>query len=107
MDKKLLIVALLAMAFQIPAGAVVTTDEAISEQYMRNTGYSQQTVEMVSVSNARGVGEEYYTKDEQTLKNSNGFVKFWRKLYAYFDPAAEDYSFYHHDTTTTPSYTDL
>ena len=25
----------------------------------------------------------------------------------YADPAAEDYSFYHHDTTTTPSYTDL
>ena len=107
MDKKLLITLLALTAIQIQASAVVTTDEALSEQFMRNTGYSQQTVEMVSVSNARGLGQEYYTVDEKKLQNSNGFVKFWRKLYAYFDPGAEDYSFYHHDTKTTPSYTDL
>lgn len=107
MAKKTLITLLALAAFQIPVNASVTTDEAISERYMRNTGYSQQTVEMVTVSNARGVGKEYYTPEEKKLQKSNGFVKFWKKLYAYFDPAAEDYSFYHHDTTTTPSYTDL
>ena len=107
MDKKLLTTLIIATVFQIPVQAVITTDEAISEKFMRNTGYSQQTVEMVSVSNARGLGQEYYTAGEKKLKKSNGFVKFWRKFYAYFDPAAEDYSFYHHDTTTTPSYTDL
>ncbi len=107
MDKKLLLIALSALVLQLQAGAVITVEESTSEKFLQNNGYSVQTTDMVNVSKARGVGEEYYTHGEQELSHSNGFVKFWRKLYAYFDPAAEDYSFYHHSTETTPAYTDL
>ena len=37
----------------------------------------------------------------------NKFVRFWRKLYVYTDPAAEDYSFYHHNIDAAPKYSDL
>lgn len=107
MDRKLLFILLAALLVQMQACAEVTVSESSSEKYLRNTGHSMQTVEMVSISKARGTGEEYYTPDEKQLKNSGKQLKFWRKFYSYFDPAAEDYSFFHHDTTTSPSYTDL
>ncbi len=104
--KKLL---LIAVALTIPtmANAAVSVDQASSPAVLRANGYSAQTADMVSVGKARAIGQEYYTKDEADFKKQNKFVRFWRKLYVYTDPAAEDYSFYHHDADTTPSYTDL
>ena len=107
MKTKLLLIAFLAIAMQVQANAAVTVEEASSPMYLKNNGYSTQTAEVVNVVKARSLGDEYYTKDEQAFKNQNKFVRFWRKLYVYADPAAEDYSIYHHDTDTTPSYTDL
>ncbi len=107
MKKQLLLIALAAMMLQLQAGASVTVKESTSPAYLHNSGYSEQTADIVEVSKARSNGRTYYTRGERDLKQSNGFVRFWRKFYAYFDPAGEDYSFYHHDTQTTPSYTDL
>ncbi len=105
--KKLLLIAILSIFAQVQANASLTVDELSSETYLRNNGYSKQTAEVITVSKARALGDEYYTEDEQAFRNQNKFVRFWRKLYVYADPAAEDYSMYHHDTDTTPSYTDL
>lgn len=107
MKKHLLLIALAAIMLQLQAGASVTVEESTSPAYLRNSGYSAVTADTVAVSKARSDGRTYYTKDERDLKMSNKFVRFWKKFYAYFDPAGEDYSFYHHDTSTTPSYTDL
>lgn len=104
--KKLL---LIAIAATIPAmaQAAVSVDQVTNPAVMRNSGYSAQTADAVQINKARATGEEYYIKDEAAYRKQNKFVRFWRKLYVYTDPAAEDYSFYHHDTDTTPSYTDL
>ena len=104
--KKLL---LIAIAATIPAmaQAAISVDQVTNKEVMINNGYSQQTVDIVNVGKARATGQEYYTADEKAYQKQNKFLKFWRKLYVYTDPAAEDYSFYHHQTTTTPSYTDL
>lgn len=107
MKTKLLLIAILATMVQLQSSASVSVDEATSTNYIRNNGFSAQTADLINVSKARAVGEEYYTADEAAYKKQNKFVRFWRKLYVYADPAAEDYSFYHHDTDTTPSYTDL
>ncbi len=107
MKNKLLLIAILAMTVQLQSGAAISVDESTSIEYLQNKGFSTQTAEMVNVSKARAIGEEFYTDDEAAYKKQNKFVRFWRKLYVYTDPAAEDYSFYHHDTDTTPSYTDL
>lgn len=107
MKTKLLLIAILATMVQLQSNASVSVDESSSATYLKNNGYSAQTADLVNVSKARSTGEEYYTPDELAFKKQNKFVRFWRKFYVYMDPAAEDYSFYHHDTDTTPSYTDL
>lgn len=107
MKTKLLLIAILAAIVQLQSNAAVSVDETTTINYLKNQGFSEQTADMVNVSKARATGEEYYTKDEAAYRKQNKFVRFWRKLYVYTDPAAEDYSFYHHDTDTTPSYTDL
>ncbi len=107
MKTKLLLIALLAITVQMQSQAAISVDQASSPEYLRNKGFSGQTADMITVSKARAIGEEYYTKDELAFKKQNKFVRFWRKLYVYTDPAAEDYSFYHHETNTVPSYQDL
>ncbi len=107
MKTKLLLIAILATMVQLQSSASVSVDETTSTNYIKNSGFSAQTADLVNVSKARAVGEEYYTPDEAAYRKQNKFVRFWRKLYVYTDPGAEDYSFYHHDTDTTPSYTDL
>lgn len=107
MKTKLLLIAILATMVHLQSDASVTVDQATNANYLRNNGFSAQTADLVNVGKARALGEEYYTEDEAAYRKQNKFVRFWRKLYVYTDPAAEDYSFYHHDTDTTPSYTDF
>lgn len=105
--KKLLLIAMFAAFVPMQAHASVSVDKATSAEYLRANGYSSQIGETVEVSKSRALGQEYYTKDELAFKRQNKFVRFWRKLYVYTDPAAEDYSFYHHDNKVVPHYSDL
>ena len=107
MKKLLLFSAIFATAIQLQVGAAVSVDMTTNPKYLEQNGFSTQTTDMVNVSKARALGQEYYTKDELAFKKQNKFVRFWRKFYVYTDPASEDYSFYHHNTDTVPSYTDL
>jgi capsular polysaccharide biosynthesis protein len=104
--KKLLLIAIVATLPTI-ASAAISVENATNPEYLKNNGFSTKTTEMVSISKARANSQEYYTDDETAFQKENKFVKFWRKFYVYADPAAEDYSFYHHDTDSTPTYTDL
>ena len=104
--KKLLLLMIAAM-LPTMAHAAISVDQTTSSAVIRNNGYSAQTADMVNVAKARATGQTYYAPDEAKFKKQNKFVRFFRKLYVYADPAAEDYSFYHHDVDTTPSYTDL
>ncbi|MCM1338310.1 MAG: hypothetical protein NC191_01405 [Muribaculaceae bacterium] len=105
--KKLLLFTIIAVAAQAGCFAAVSVEQTSSAEYMRNQGFSTQTTDIVNISKARATGQEAYTKDEAQFRSSNKFVKFVRKFYMYTDPAAEDYSFYHHDVSTTPTYQDL
>lgn len=105
--KKVLLIALLATTTQLQSNAAISVDQTTDPNILQLNGYSAQTTDAVSVGKARATHQEYYTADEAAFKKQNKFVRFWRKFYVYMDPAAEDYSFYHHDTDTTPSYTDL
>jgi hypothetical protein len=105
--KKVLLLVIVSVAIQAQSSASVSVDQTTSPAVLKNNGYSSQTADMVNISKARANNQEYYTADEQEFQNEGKMLKFWRKFYVYADPAAEDYSFYHHDTKTTPSYTDL
>ena len=104
--KKLLLFAI-AVTIPVAAQAAVSVDQTTTPEQLMKNGFSKQTADIISISKARATGQEYYTDDEKAFKKQNAFVKFWRKLYVYADPAAEDYSYYHHNTDTSPSYTDL
>lgn len=104
--KKLLLIAILA-TIPAMAHAAISVEDQTNPAVLKNRGYSAITTDAVSVGKARATGKEYYTADEAAYKRQNWFVKFWRKLYVYADPAAEDYSYYHHDTDSTPSYKDF
>lgn len=107
MKTRLLLIAALAIIVQLQSSAAISVDQTTNPQYLKNTGYSDALSSDVSVVKARGLGQEYYTQDEVTYKNMTPVAKFLRKFYVYTDPAAEDYSFTHHDTTTVPKYTDF
>ncbi len=105
--KKSLFIAIVAASIPAIANAAISVDQATSPAVLRSNGFSAQTADAVNISKARAAGQEYYTADEAAYRKQNKFVRFWRKLYVYTDPAAEDYWFYHHDADTSSSYTDL
>lgn len=107
MRSKLLLVAFIMMTISLQAFASVTVEEITSKEYMEKNGYSEQTGDMVQISKARVLGEDYYTDREQRYRKNNRFVRFWKALYNYTDPAADDSSFYHHDTKTYSHFKDL
>ena len=104
--KKLLLIAVLA-TLPAMANAAISVEQTTNPTVLKNSGYSDITADAVSVVKARSNGKAYYAQDEDAFRKQNWFVKFWRKLYVYADPAAEDYSYYHHDTDSTPSYKDF
>ena len=107
MKIKLLLVVLCIMVCSISANAAITVDQSTSREYVVNSGYSETTSDAVTVVKNRSQGLEYYTPAEQRYRNSNGIFKFFRNLFNYTDPAADDYSFFHHDVEPAPAYTDL
>ena len=108
MKTKLTIISLILLgSVCVPAYSAVSVERSTSNEYIINSGYSKAIAESIDISKARSAGREYYTPDEQAYRNSSPIVKFLRKFYMYTDPAAEDYSMYHHDTKVTPHYTDF
>lgn len=107
MKNKLLLGALILSISANCAFAYITVQETTDARFMKNNGYSDQTVEMINVSKSRASGAEYFTPQEIKEKKENKFVHFWRKWYTYMDPAAEDHSIYHHDSKATPVSSDF
>ena len=87
-----------------PAIAAVTVEESTDAEYLINGGFSQALVEDVFVLKNRANGKPIEPLYE---KSQNGFVKAWRKLNAYMDPALDEPDRLHHDIKMSPHYSDL
>ena len=107
MKIKLFILAFVISVLQVSVNAAISVDRTMSQDYLQNNGYSKQIYDTVNVSRARALGEEFYSSEELKYKKSKGIVRWWHKWHAYFDPAIDDYSFYHHDNNPEPKPTDL
>ena len=104
MKRSLLIVTALMLGFFSNSQASITVDNMTDPEYMINSGYSEATAEEVLIAKKRTNGqpaERLYEKDQ------NKFVRFWRNLYAYIDPAWDSDERIHHDIQQSPSYHDL
>ena len=107
MKSKLLILTLLIATLEQSALAYVTVDQATNSNYLRNEGFSSLTADTVNISKARAEGREYYTEQEVNYHKRTPVTRFFWRLYQYTDPAAEDYSFFHHDIKSVPVQSDL
>lgn len=107
MNIKILLIAILAIGLQLGATAMVSVDTTLTEEYMLNNGYSGQMYDSVNVSRARALGQPFYSREELKYKTSNPVARFFKRAHSYIDPAIDDFSFYHHDSTPEPSIDDL
>ncbi len=107
MKKYILTVIITSLIPSVPAFASVTVDQVLTKEYMLNNGYSKQIYDSVNVSRARTLGKEYYTEEEKAFQQLPKAKKVLWRIYNYIDPAAEDNSFYHHNSSPVPHYEDL
>lgn len=105
--KLFLLTAVLVLAAQVPSNASISVEQAMSEQYLRNNGYSEQVYDTMQLGRARALGKPYYGEKETKYIKSREPFRFFKRLHAYVDPAVDDYSFYHHDIDPEPSYKDF
>ena len=54
--KLLLLTAVLVSALQLPSGAAISVQQTMSEEYLRNNGYSEQAYDTVQIGRARALG---------------------------------------------------
>ena len=102
--KKILFTVALLSCFTIPCLAAVTVEETTDAEHLINAGYSQCFAEDVFIQKNRAMSKPIEPLYE---KSQNIFVKGFRKLFGYVDPAQEEYDKLHHDVKLSPSFTDL
>ena len=104
MRRKLLFAMALSAFMVMPSMAAVTIEESTDAEYLINQGFSQSAAEDVFIQKNRATGKPIEPLYE---KSQNRFVKFCKAVYAYIDPAQEEYDKLHHDVKLSPSYSDL
>lgn len=87
--KKLIISTLIAAAASIalPSLSVVDTDRLLSEEYLRNQGYSPETIRMINLKRVDPYAPRK-EKEEQTTP-----VSYMKKFWQYIDPAVDNERF--------------
>ncbi len=103
MKRNLLITALFA-ALCIQANAAITVEQTTNPEYLINSGYSEVTAEEVLILKNRAAGKPIEPLYEQ---KNNKFVRFFRNIFGYIDPAQDTDERLHHDIHVSPSWKDL
>ena len=87
--KKLIISMLIltVASITLPSLAVIDTDRLLSEEYLRNQGYSPETIRMINLKRI----DPYAPHKEKEIKNTpvNWVKRFWQ----YADPAVDNERF--------------
>lgn len=109
MKTKLFLIALIATFVALPTSATefLTTEQATSEEYLRNYGHSEAMIEMIHKTRAKANGEAYTTAIDKQLENDFCLVRWVKKVFMYIDPAVDDNKFMNHDIKINPGANDL
>ena len=102
--KRIILFGALLLFATVPVMADVTVEESTDAEYLINSGFSQVMAEDVFMQKNRVSGKPIEPLYE---KSQNGFVKLWKKFYAYLDPAMDEPDRLHHDVKLSPSVSDL
>ena len=104
MKRNLLLVLALFTFACVQANAAMSVGQMTEPDYIINNGYSEATAEEVMLVKNRVSGkpaEPIYDR------KYNKFVRFWRNVYGYIDPASDTDERIHHDIHLSPSAKDL
>ena len=103
--KKNLFIAIVFMTFAFnQANASVTVEQSTEPDYIINNGYSSATAEEITIVKSRIAGKPY---EPVSAQSHNKFVRFWRNVYGYLDPAQDTDERIHHDIHLSPNVRDL
>ncbi len=106
--KKTLALLFVYAAMTLPSMAVVSTEEVMSETYIRNHGYSDEMVRLIDLQNSQINGRKpTYKNNDPEWYTSNKAVYYVRRIFMYFDPALDDQKFMDHNLEYTNTYDDL
>ena len=102
MKRSLLFISALFMFSCVSAGAAVTVEQSTEPDYIINSGYSEATAEEIMMVKSRVNGQP----SEPLYDKHNKFVRFWRNVYGYLDPAQDTDERIHHDIHMSPNFRD-
>lgn len=106
--KKILLILTALLLFNLPSIASITPEEAISQEYIHNHGYSDSMAELILLQNAQVDGQKskYKSKDPDWY-TSNKKVNFIRKVFTYIDPGLDNGLFMRDNISPTNRWDDL
>lgn len=107
MKKSVFLLLIIAMGVMLPANAELTVSDIASHEYLINHGHSEPGAEAVARARAQANAVPYEAIKEETVWDTNGFLNFWKRVYTYLDPAADQDTFMNHDIRVTPGVHDL
>ena len=107
MKNKLAILSVIVIFGLLPVGATLKVSDTTREDYLKNSGYSAATIDMVNAGKAAANGEEYVPAAAKDHARYCAPIRWLRSLVIYLDPAMENPDFTRHDIKMTPNVNDL
>ena len=104
MKRILLSITALFAFVAVQANAATTVEQLTEPDFVINNGFSEAMAEEIMVSKNRSNGKPAEPLYE---KKHGKFVRFFRNLYGYIDPAQDTDERIHHDIHMSPNYRDL
>ena len=105
--KKFLSILFLLSVFNLPSLAVITPEDAMSEDYIQNHGHSDEMSRLIDLQNAQINGEKSIYKGKDPALYADKKVNFIRRVFMYFDCGLDDGKFMQNNIDYTNRYDDL
>lgn len=105
--KKVLFVLFVFTTLTLPASAIITPEDAKSETYLKNHGYSNEMSKLIDLQDSQINGTKFNYKSKDPEWYSEKKVNFIRKVFMYFDCGLDDGKFMQHNIDYTTRYDDL
>lgn len=92
--KKILFLLFIYAVFNLPSYAVLTTDDAISPEYMKTHGYSDEASRLIYIEHQRINGRnDIIKKQEDAQVPVSKRAKYIKNIFNYIDPATDNGQF--------------
>ena len=105
--KKLLAIVFILIVAKMPVSAL-TTDEAVSVNYIKKRGHSDEMARLMDLQKSyiNGTEPEYRSSEPEWYKTDKK-VNFIRKVFMYFDPGLDNGKFMHDSIDYTTRWDDI